>query len=95
MSRGTDTAKTHRKAETLVMLKLERDKLQKRMHAALLREYPVGSILNWRHGQHWQTSRVLEHSDYAEGAVRAENTNTGKSRWFRFAEIVWYETSDA
>lgn len=88
----TETAKKPRKAETITMLALERDKLHKRMHAALRREYPVGSILHWRHGQHWQTSRVLDHSDYGEGAVQAQNTNTGNARWFRFGEIVWYET---
>lgn len=84
--------KTSRKTDTLASLIAERDSLRKRMHAALLRIYPLGSLLHWRHGQHWQTSRVLDHSDYSEGAVQAQNTNTGKTRWFRFSEIAWYET---
>lgn len=73
---------------SLKALLAEREKLDAAIGKALEREYPVGSIVIWRHGLHLQTGRVTEHWG---ATLRARNTTTGKYKDLTAQAVQWYE----
>ena len=70
------------------------DALKGKILDALKREYPVGAIVQWRHGTHWQEGEVIDHFAHWTGsgaALQARNTKTGKVKVLTASDIVWEE----
>lgn len=84
----TSEKKPSATAYTVVQLIEEREKLDVALGRALEREYPIDSLVYWRHGQHEQAGRVKEHWGTR---LRARNVNTGKYKDLEAWSIYWEE----
>jgi hypothetical protein len=65
----------------------QREKLDECIAKALVREYPVGSIVHWYHGRNVQNGKVTEHWGTT---LRARNVNTGKYKDLNAGQVHWY-----
>lgn len=84
--------KSPRKPLEMRFLLKQRAKLNKEIFEALKREYPLGSVVHWKHGVHEQRGRVVDHWEgYEDPMVQVENVNTGNKRRLTATSIIWYE----
>ncbi|SRR5258706_5512598 len=87
-----DMKKAPRKPLEMRFLLKQREKLNKEIFEAMKREYPLGSIVGWRHGVHRQDGRVVDHwQGYDDAMVQVENVNSGKKHRLTATAIIWYE----
>jgi hypothetical protein len=58
---------------------------------ALYREYPVGRVIQWRHGRHWRTAEIVAQGGEWGGIEHAQfkvRSAAGREYWISASLVI-------